>query len=103
MKLINTSIRIRLLLFFLLIEKQNDSLLDNIESLKFQLDDSKKAISAANDLKKAAEFEKNKLEIDLSEEKRQHDISQNSLRNRHEEAVEDLTRQIQQLFKAKSK
>lgn len=71
--------------------------------MKLQLEDSNKAISAANDLKKAAELEVNKLEIDLSEEKRQHDIAQNSLRKRHEEAVEEMTRQIQQLFKAKTK
>ena len=84
-------------------EKQRDTMGRSLNDLKIDLEQAKKSESIANDLRKQCESEMSKLRIDYDEAKMQHDITYSSLKIRHEDTVAEMTRQIEQLFKAKSK
>ena len=84
-------------------EKQRDTMGRSLNDLKIDLEQAKKSESISNDLRKQCESEMSKLRIDYDEAKMQHDITYSSLKIRHEDTVAEMTRQIEQLFKAKSK
>lgn len=85
------------------LEKLKETLTNNIEELYHKIEDTEKQVKHSNELKKSAEIELSNLRIDFDEEKREHEISISSLKKRHNETVEEMSRQIQQLFVSKTK
>ena len=71
--------------------------------MKAKLEQSELRTKEALELKRSAEWEAGKLKIDLEEEKREHEAYFNSLKKRHDESVDEISRQIQTLFVAKTK
>ena len=88
---------------YFLEEKLKENLTNNLSELDKKIEESKKKEKASTDLKKAAEFELSKLRIDFEEEKREHENLLASLKKRHSHKIEEMDRQIQQLFVTKAK
>jgi hypothetical protein len=84
-------------------EKQKDILSNQLLEVKLNLEKSEQKTREALEQKRNAESEISKLKIDLEEEKREHEAHFNLLKKRHDDSVDEMSRQIQALFVAKTK
>jgi len=84
-------------------ERQRSDLAREIEDLGERLDEAGGATSAQIELNKKREAELQKLRKDLEEANIQHETVLNSLKKKHQDAVQEMNEQIDQLQKMKSK
>merc|ERR1719333_92860 len=84
-------------------ERQRSDLVRELESLGERLNDAGGATHAQMELNKKREAEVNKLRKDLEEARIQQEATLNSLKKKHQDAVAEMSEQIDQLSKMKSK
>ena len=84
-------------------EKHRTDLSRELDELNERLEEAGGATNAQLDLNKKRESEIGKLRRDLEEANVQHEATAASMRKKHQEAVGELTTQIDQLQKAKNK
>jgi len=84
-------------------EKQRNDLARELEELNRELEESNNAKAILNESRKKCEFELNRLRRDLDDLNRQHEASFAQLRKKHEDAVSDMSSQIDALIKARNK
>merc|ERR1712142_493157 len=84
-------------------ERQRSDLARELESLGERLNDAGGATHAQMELNKKREAEVNKLRKDLEEARIQQGATLNSLKKKHQDAVAEMSEQIDQLSKMKSK
>ena len=84
-------------------ERQRSDMAREIEDLGERLNEAGGATSAQVELNKKREFELQKLHKDLEEANIQHETVLNSLKKKHQDAVQEMNEQIDQLQKMKSK
>jgi len=84
-------------------ERQRSDLAREIEDLGERLDEAGGATSAQIELNKKREAELQKLRKDLEEANIQHETVLNGLKKKHQDAVQEMNEQIDQLQKMKSK
>merc|ERR1712170_306760 len=84
-------------------ERQRSDLARELESLGERLDEAGGATSAQMELNKKREAEVQKLRKDLEEANIQHESTLMSLKKKHQDAIQEMTEQIDQLTKMKSK
>merc|ERR1712107_350768 len=82
-------------------ERQRSDLARELESLGERLNEASGATSAQIELNKKRESEVSKLRKDLEECNIQHDATLVSLKKKHQDAVAEMTEQIDQLNKRK--
>jgi myosin heavy chain 6/7 len=78
-------------------------LANELEELSRELEESNNAKSILNESRKKCEFELNRLRRDLDDMNKQHESSFAQLRKKHEDAVSDMSSQIDMLIKARNK
>ena len=84
-------------------ERQRSDLAKQLESLGERLNDAGGATHAQVELNKKRESEVGKLRKDLEEARIQQEATLNSLKKKHQDAVAEMSEQIDQLSKIKSK
>merc|ERR1712241_21441 len=84
-------------------ERQRADLARELESLGERLDDAGGATAAQMELNKKRESEVQKLRKDLEEANIQHESVLMNLKKKHQDAIQEMTEQIDQLTKMKSK
>ena len=84
-------------------ERQRSDLARELESLGERLDDAGGATAAQMELNKKREAEVQKLRKDLEEANIQHESVLMNLKKKHQDAIQEMTEQIDQLTKMKSK
>merc|ERR1711983_221981 len=84
-------------------ERQRSDLARELESLGERLDDEGGATAAQLELNKKREAEVQKLRKDLEEANIQHESVLMNLKKKHQDAIQEMTEQIDQLTKMKSK
>merc|ERR1711976_332708 len=84
-------------------ERQRSDLARELESLGERLNDAGGATHAQMELNKKREAEVNKLRKDLEEARIQQEATLNSLKKKHRDALAEMSEQIDQLTKMKSK
>merc|ERR1712121_439380 len=84
-------------------ERQRSDLARELESLGERLNEAGGATSAQIELNKKRESEVSKLRKDLEERQIQHEATLVSLKKKHQDAVSEMSEQIDQLSKMKSK
>merc|ERR1711988_1429078 len=84
-------------------ERQRSDLARELESLGERLNDAGGATHAQMELNKKREAEVNKLRKDLEEARIQQEATLNSLKKKHQDAVAEMSEQIDQLSKMKAK
>merc|ERR1712170_305131 len=84
-------------------ERQRSDLARELESLGERLDEAGGATSAQMELNKKREAEVQKLRKDLEEANIQHESVLMNLKKKHQDAIQEMTEQIDQLTKMKSK
>merc|ERR1712170_16490 len=84
-------------------ERQRSDLARELESLGERLDDAGGATSAQLELNKKREAEVGKLRKDLEEAHIQHESVLMNLKKKHQDAIQEMSEQIDQLTKMKSK
>merc|ERR1711970_822606 len=84
-------------------EKQRSDLAKEFEELGERLDEAGGATAAQMELNKKREAEVNKLRKDLEEAQIQQEATMTNLKRKHQDAVAEMSEQIDQLSKMKSK
>merc|ERR1711976_878322 len=84
-------------------ERQRSDLARELESLGERLDEAGGATAAQMELNKKREAEVQKLRKDLEEANIQHESVLMNLKKKHQDAIQEMTEQIDQLTKMKSK
>merc|ERR1712223_442604 len=84
-------------------ERQRSDLARELESLGERLDDAGGATAAQMELNKKREAEVQKLRKDLEEANIQHESVLMNLKKKHQDAIQEMTEQIDQLTKMKTK
>ena len=84
-------------------EKQRSELSRELDELNSRLEEAGGATTAQLDLNKKREAELAKLRRDLEEANLQHEATAAQLRKKHQDAVNEMGEQIDQLQKAKNK
>merc|ERR1719228_1059519 len=84
-------------------ERQRSDLARELESLGERLDEAGGATAAQMELNKKMEAEVQKLRKDLEEANIQHEAVLMNLKKKHQDAIQEMTEQIDQLTKMKSK
>merc|ERR1719430_1992493 len=84
-------------------ERQRSDLAREMESLGERLNEASGATSAQVELNKKRESEVSKLRKDLEESHIQHDATLTSLKKKHADSISEMSEQIDQLNKMKSK
>merc|ERR1712088_724220 len=84
-------------------ERQRSDLAREIDDLGERLDEAGGATSAQVELNKKREAEVNKLRKDLEEANIQHESVLMNLKKKHQDAIQEMSEQIDQLTKMKSK
>merc|ERR1739844_780650 len=84
-------------------ERQRSDLAAQMESLSERLGEAGGATSAQVELNKKREAEVNKLRKDLEEANIQHESVLMNLKKKHQDAIQEMSEQIDQLSKMKSK
>merc|ERR1712062_505186 len=84
-------------------ERQRSDLARELESLGERLDEAGGATAAQLELNKKREAEVQKLRKDLEEANIQHESVLMNLKKKHQDAIQEMTEQIDQLTKMKSK
>merc|ERR1711953_566756 len=83
--------------------RQRSDLARELESLGERLDEAGGATAAQLELNKKREAEVQKLRKDLEEANIQHESVLMNLKKKHQDAIQEMTEQIDQLTKIKSK
>merc|ERR1712121_35933 len=84
-------------------ERQRSDLARELESLGERLDEAGGATAAQMELNKKREAEVQKLRKDLEEANIQHEAVLMNLKKKHQDAIQEMSEQIDQLTKMKSK
>merc|ERR1712079_276013 len=84
-------------------ERQRSDLAREMEGLGERLDEAGGATSAQVELNKKREAEVNKLRKDLEEANIQHESVLMNLKKKHQDAIQEMSEQIDQLSKMKAK
>ena len=85
------------------VEKQRSELSRELDDLSERLDEAGGATAAQVELNKKREAELMKLRRDLEESALQHEAQVSSLRKKHQDAANEMSDQVEQLQKVKSK
>merc|ERR1739842_80891 len=84
-------------------ERQRSDLAKEMEKIGDRLDEAGGATAAQTDLNKKREAEVQKLRKDLEEANIQHESVLMNLKKKHQDAIQEMSEQIDQLSKMKSK
>jgi len=84
-------------------EKQRSEISHELDELQDRLEEAGGATTAQLDLNKKRELELTKLRHDLEEANVQHEATATQLRKKHQDAVNEMSQQIEQLQKSKGR
>ena len=84
-------------------EKQKEDAARNLSDLISELEDANKAEQHANELRKKAEIELNRLRRETEENNKRQDMAFAQYRKKHEDSVNEMSSQIEHLLKIKTK